>query len=121
MGKRNKNTGQPPLKFTGIKLGSPKLYAAGIPAVLSSLKHIKKEVGIVDGVKLLNKMNQFKGFDCPGCAWPDPDDKRALLSEYCENGAKAISEEYTKYKADPAFFFEKFCFQYGELVRFGVG
>ena len=104
MGKHNKNTGQPPLKFTGIKLGSPKLYAAGIPAVLSSLNHIKKEVGIIDGVKLLNRMNQFKGFDCPGCAWPDPDDKRALLSEYCENGAKAISEEYTKYKADPAFF-----------------
>jgi molybdopterin-dependent oxidoreductase alpha subunit len=104
MGSQNKKSAQPPQKFTGIKLGSPKSSAAGIPAVLSSLNHINKEVGIVDGVKLLNKMNQFKGFDCPGCAWPDPDDKRALLSEYCENGAKAISEEYTKKKADPDFF-----------------
>ena len=104
MGNQNKKSAQPPQKFTGIKLGRPKTYAAGIPAVLSSLNHINKEVGIVNGVKLLNKMNQFKGFDCPGCAWPDPDDKRALLSEYCENGAKAISEEYTKQRADPAFF-----------------
>ncbi len=104
MRKLNKKSAQPPQKFTGIKLGNPKTYAAGIPAVLSSLNHINKEVGIVDGVRLLNKMNQFKGFDCPGCAWPDPDDKRALLSEYCENGAKAISEEYTKHKADPDFF-----------------
>ncbi|MBM78730.1 MAG: hypothetical protein CL846_09630 [Crocinitomicaceae bacterium] len=106
MGKLNENSAQPPQKFTGIKLGHPKSYAAGIPAILSSLNHIKKEVGVVNGVKLLNKMNQFKGFDCPGCAWPDPDDKRALLSEYCENGAKAIAEEYTKFKADPKFFSE---------------
>ena len=56
------------------------------------------------GFKLLKAMNQLGGFDCPGCAWPDPDDKRALLSEYCENGAKAISEEYAKLKANPAFF-----------------
>jgi molybdopterin-dependent oxidoreductase alpha subunit len=99
-----KNTGQPPSILTGITLSKPKLYAAGIPAILSSLKFIKKEVGIVRGFKLLKSMNQLGGFDCPGCAWPDPDGKRALLSEYCENGAKAISEEYSKLKADPAFF-----------------
>ena len=104
MNKTLKNTGQPPIKFTGISLSAPKLYAAGIPAILSSLKFIQKEVGVAKGFKLLKAMNQLGGFDCPGCAWPDPDDKRALLSEYCENGAKAISEEYAKLKATPAFF-----------------
>ena len=104
MNKTLKNTGQPPIKFTGISLSAPKLYAAGIPAILSSLKFIQKEVGVAKGFKLLKSMNQLGGFDCPGCAWPDPDDKRALLSEYCENGAKAISEEYAKLKATPAFF-----------------
>lgn len=99
-----KHTGQPPITLTGISLSNPKLYAAGIPAILSSLKFITKEVGVLKGFKLLKSMNQLGGFDCPGCAWPDPDDKRALLSEYCENGAKAISEEYSKTKANPAFF-----------------
>ena len=49
-------------------------------------------------------MNQTYGFDCPGCAWPDPDEKRAFLAEYCENGAKAIAEEATKNKVSPLFF-----------------
>ncbi len=43
-------------------------------------------------------------FDCPGCAWPDPDAKRAFLAEYCENGAKAVAEEATKNKVSPIFF-----------------
>ncbi|MDG1840849.1 MAG: FdhF/YdeP family oxidoreductase [Crocinitomicaceae bacterium] len=99
-----KYSGQPPKKFTEISLTDPKRYAAGIPAIISSLNFIKKEVGVANGIKLLKSMNQMGGFDCPGCAWPDPDDKRALLSEYCENGAKAISEEYAKAKAGPDFF-----------------
>lgn len=99
-----KYSGQPPKKFNDISLENPKIYAAGVPAIISSLKFIKDEVGIKKGTKLLNNMNQMGGFDCPGCAWPDPDDKRALLSEYCENGAKAIAEEYAKAKADPDFF-----------------
>ncbi len=99
-----KNSGQPPKKFNEISLTDPKRYAAGIPAIISSLNFIKKEVGVGNGVRLLKSMNQMGGFDCPGCAWPDPDDKRALLSEYCENGAKAISEEYAKAKAGPDFF-----------------
>lgn len=101
-----KHSGQPPKEFNEISLTDPKEYAAGIPAIISSLKFIKNEVGVGRGVKLLKNMNQKGGFDCPGCAWPDPDDKRALLSEYCENGAKAISEEYAIAKAGPNFFAE---------------
>ena len=104
MEKTFKYSGQNPVQHTGISLKNPKKIAAGIPAILSALKFVKTEVGISNGVQLLNSINQKSGFDCPGCAWPDPDDKRALLSEYCENGAKAISEEYSKIKADPLFF-----------------
>ena len=39
-------------------------------------------------------MNQPDGFDCPGCAWPDP--KHTSSFEFCENGAKAVSFELTK-------------------------
>ncbi len=81
-----------------------KKKAAGVPAVMSSLKHISEELGIWQGIKVLNKMNQKDGFDCPGCAWPDPDGKRSSLGEYCENGAKAIAEEATKKRVTPDFF-----------------
>ena len=73
-------------------------------AVKIALSHIKEEVGVLKGMKVLKMLNQFDGFDCPGCAWPDPDEKRAFLAEYCENGAKAVAEEATTKKADPSFF-----------------
>ena len=47
-------------------------------------------------------MNQPDGFDCPGCAWPDP--KHTSSFEFCENGAKAVSFELTKRKVTPEFF-----------------
>jgi molybdopterin-dependent oxidoreductase alpha subunit len=48
-------------------------------------------------------LNQFDGVDCPGCAWPDPDEDRAI-NEYCENGVKAIAEEATTKWITPDFF-----------------
>jgi len=84
-----------PEVFLDIKLTEPKETAAGIPAVISSVKHVFSEMGVVRGFKALAKLNQKDGFDCPGCAWPDPDDERSPIAEYCENGAKAIAEEAT--------------------------
>ena len=40
------------------------------------------------------KLNQRKGFDCPGCAWPETPGHRKH-AEFCENGAKAVAEEAT--------------------------
>jgi len=94
----------PPEKFAKIRLTEMKKKAVGIPAIISSMRHISKEMGVWNGIKLLNKMNQKDGFDCPGCAWPDPDGKRSRLGEYCENGAKAIAEEATKNRVTPEFF-----------------
>jgi molybdopterin-dependent oxidoreductase alpha subunit len=95
---------QTPEKLTGIKLTKIPHSAVGIQAITSALTHIKDEVGIVKGIHLLKNINQKDGFDCPGCAWPDPDAKRAFLAEYCENGAKAVAEEATKNKVSPLFF-----------------
>ena len=94
----------PPEEFSNLKLTERKEKAAGIPALISSMKHISEELGIWQGIKVLNKMNQKGGFDCPGCAWPDPDNKRSSLGEYCENGVKAIAEEATTKKVTPKFF-----------------
>jgi molybdopterin-dependent oxidoreductase alpha subunit len=94
----------PPEKLADLKIKPKKKKAAGIPAVMASLEHLKKELGVAKGMKMLNKMNQKGGFDCAGCAWPDPDGKRSKLGEYCENGAKALAEEATNKRVDPAFF-----------------
>lgn len=94
---------EPPADFTGIKMGKPKRYAAGVAAVTSSLKHIFGLAGFKRGVEGMAKLNQKDGFDCPSCAWPDPDDHRAV-TEFCENGAKALASETTRRRADPAFF-----------------
>ena len=80
---------QAPTTLTGIKLTQTPSSAVGVKAIASALSHISKEVGWRKGIGLLKNLNQKDGFDCPGCAWPDPDAKRAFLAEYCENGAKS--------------------------------
>ncbi|MGJ5642746.1 FdhF/YdeP family oxidoreductase [Formosa sp. S-31] len=90
-------------QFTGIKLTQPATHAAGFTGVKVALQHAFKEMGVVRSLKTLSHMNQIDGFDCPGCAWPDPE-KRSKLGEYCENGAKALSEEATNKVIDAAFF-----------------
>jgi molybdopterin-dependent oxidoreductase alpha subunit len=71
---------------------TPKEHAAGLPAVVSSLRHVFGKAGVVRGTKALLDLNQAGGFDCPSCAWPDPDRDRSH-AEFCENGAKAIASE----------------------------
>lgn len=86
-----------------IEIINQKNSAGGLDAVVSSAKHLIAEVGLVQGSKVLAQLNQFNGFDCPGCAWPDPDHERSMV-EFCENGVKAIAEEATEKKCGPEFF-----------------
>ena len=85
-----------------LKLRKPKNKAAGIPAVTSSSLHGLSKMGVIKTVKTLSMVNQKEGFDCPGCAWPDPEHRTAF--EFCENGAKAVADEAMKANVTPAFF-----------------
>tara|TARA_Y100000746_G_scaffold66956_1_gene55835 strand:+ start:2184 stop:4472 length:2289 start_codon:yes stop_codon:yes gene_type:complete len=91
-----------PLESKSPNLSNPKNSAAGIPAVISTMKYGIKNMGVIDSISKLSKVNDFHGFDCPGCAWPDPDSHRSF-AEFCENGAKAVSDEATKRRADRDF------------------
>ena len=91
-----------PLEDKPPNLSSPKNSAAGIPAVISTMKYGIKNMGVINSITKLSKVNDFHGFDCPGCAWPDPDSHRSF-AEFCENGAKAVSDEATKSRADSDF------------------
>ncbi len=89
-----------------IKLSNPKTKAAGLTSVVKAGIVVSKSLGWTRGAKTMFSLNQKGGVDCPGCAWPDPDDERSKLGEYCENGAKAIAEEATT-KSIGAEFFQK--------------
>ena len=91
-----------PLEEKPPKLSPPKKSAAGIPAVVSTMKYGLTNMGVINSMSKLSKVNDFHGFDCPGCAWPDPDDHRSF-AEFCENGAKAVSDEATKSRVDSDF------------------
>ena len=89
-----------------IRIGKPGKSAGGIPAVTAALKMSVGQMGLARTASTLLDVNQKKGFDCPGCAWPDPDDRRSLV-EFCENGAKAVAEEATLKRITPDFFSTK--------------
>src|SRR5437588_3812209 len=81
----------------------PAASAGGVPAVAEAFSVTLKQAGVRRGVSALRMLNQKDGFDCPGCAWPDPDGERTA-NEYCENGAKAVAEEATTKRVTPEFF-----------------
>ena len=78
-----------------IDVGHRKHSAAGIPAVSVALKRSVEAMGVVRTARTLLRLNQVDGFDCQGCAWPDPDPDHRHTAEFCENGAKAVAEEAT--------------------------
>lgn len=76
--------------------------AAGLPAVAHSLLIAQQQMGVRRTAQTLLKVNQKNGFDCPGCAWPEGDERHT--AEFCENGAKAVAEEATLRRVTPDFF-----------------
>src|SRR5689334_218255 len=87
-----------------IRVRSARDHAAGIPGVAAALKTSVEQMGVTRSARTLPRVNQETGFDCPGCAWPEPGARH--LAEFCENGAKAVAEEATTRRIDRAFFAE---------------
>ncbi len=94
---------QTPEEFTELEIKDVSSAAGGVPAILSTMKHALGEMGLARSLRVLSELNQKEGFDCPGCAWPDPDGERAH-TEFCENGAKHVADEATKKRVTPEFF-----------------
>nr|WP_281246179.1 FdhF/YdeP family oxidoreductase [Nocardioides exalbidus] len=78
--------------------------AAGVTAVAVAMRRAVGQMGPVRTAQTLLRLNQVDGFDCQGCAWPDPDAGHRHAAEFCENGAKAVAEEATKELLDRDFF-----------------
>ncbi len=84
--------------------GEPEQWAVGLPAVRTTLKRAYEEMGVLKSVRALLKLNHADGFDCPGCAWPDPSPEHRKLAEFCENGAKHVATEATRKHLSREFF-----------------
>ncbi|HEY4239451.1 MAG TPA: FdhF/YdeP family oxidoreductase [Kofleriaceae bacterium] len=95
--------------------------AAGTGAIWSSMKHLARDSGLVRGARALLKMNQPGGFDCPGCAWPEPHAATRARFEFCENGAKALAEEATTARATPELFAAQSIEQLRAMSDFELG
>ncbi|MER7014985.1 FdhF/YdeP family oxidoreductase [Saccharopolyspora sp. NPDC000359] len=89
-----------------LSVSAPKTWAAGVPAVAHALEYSLKQTSPRRTMLTLLNVNQAKGIDCPGCAWPEAGPDQRPLNEYCENGAKHINDEATTRRVTADFFRE---------------
>ena len=95
-----------PVELSAVDVRPYHHATAGVGAVVSTMKQALPQMGVLRTVSILSKMNQVEGFDCPGCAWPEPGQATARHAEFCENGAKAVAAEATRRRVTADFFRE---------------
>ncbi len=93
---------QNPEEIVGTRIGKAYMTAAGVPAIIKSFQFGLGEMGLLRTAETFIRINQRDGFDCQSCAWGNPD--RRKVFEFCENGAKALSDEATKKRITREFF-----------------
>lgn len=82
-----------------VSYGKP---SGGWGALAASLRHVAGQKNALGTTRALLAVNQKDGFDCPGCAWPEGQERSSF--EFCENGVKAVAWETTGLRVDPDFF-----------------
>src|SRR5512132_4156726 len=97
------SSAQSPEEPSLVQIKPMSKVAGGVPSIIATAKTAWNEMGLARGVRTLLKLNQQTGFDCPGCAWPEPDNERSH-AEFCEEGAKHVADEATTKRVTPEFF-----------------
>jgi molybdopterin-dependent oxidoreductase alpha subunit len=82
-------------------MSRPDAPAGGLAAIASTVRHLARG-GLWRGGQAMLRLNQEDGFDCPGCAWPEPAERARM--EFCENGAKHVAHEATHRRVTREFF-----------------
>ena len=91
-------------EYPDLEVSEPENWAVGLPAIYHSMEPAIAQLGLVRTAKLMTSMNQKDGFDCMSCAWPDPEHRS--VTEFCENGAKAVTWEATPITVPTSFWAE---------------
>lgn len=76
--------------------------AGGWDSLKRSYQALRAEGIVGAGARAMLQTNQDRGFDCPGCAWPDRNPNSTF--EFCENGVKAVAAEATAKRLTRDFF-----------------
>jgi molybdopterin-dependent oxidoreductase alpha subunit len=92
-----------PEKLGDLRVTKPLRIAAGMKALLSTMKNAYGKMGFFRGTRTLLKLNQKNGIDCQSCAWSDPEEHRTI-AEFCESGAKALADEGMTARITAEFF-----------------
>jgi molybdopterin-dependent oxidoreductase alpha subunit len=103
--KMTQPSAQSPEERSLVQIKPLSKVAGGVPSIIATAKTTWNEMGIGRSLRTLLKLNQKMGFDCPGCAWPEPDGERSP-AEFCEEGAKHVADEATTRRVTPEFFRE---------------
>ncbi len=74
------------MEETDVSIAPPKTWAVGVPAVANPLRYSLEQTTVRRTAPTLPNHNRTKGFNCPGCAWPEPDPAHRHRNQYCENG-----------------------------------
>jgi len=94
---------QPPEQTEGLRLIRRSHVATGFPAIVRSVKSALSQESIATMARTWKDINQVDGFDCPSCAWADPEGHRGRF-EFCENGAKAMADSAASARLTPDVF-----------------
>ena len=119
--RKKKTKAQGDIRFGKVQIDEAKNKAAGLDAIKSTIAQVSNNMRTADAIKTMFSVNQKGGFDCPGCAWPDPDDDRSRFGEYCENGIKAIAEEASKRIIGKDFFAGNSVYELSKKSDFELG
>jgi molybdopterin-dependent oxidoreductase alpha subunit len=87
-----------------VRVRPPKRSSVGLPAIAETVQYGLEEMGARRTLTTLLEMNKPDGFDCPSCAWADPEPGERKRAEFCENGAKAAAWEATRKRVRAEFF-----------------
>lgn len=91
---------QAPEETSGLRLIKPSQVATGFPAIVRSLESALSQESPATTARTWLRIDQEDGFDCPSCAWADPEGHRSKF-EFCENGAKATADAATSARLTP--------------------
>jgi molybdopterin-dependent oxidoreductase alpha subunit len=94
---------EPPLEAKGPRVGDKPEVAGGLSAAINSLVVSLRQLGPGRTYGAWRGVNKTEGFDCPGCAWADPDGTPHVV-EFCENGAKAFADDASTRICGPELF-----------------
>ena len=94
---------EPPLEADGPSIENRPKASTGLPAAVNSLVVSLRQLGAGRTYETWRMVNKVDGFDCPGCAWADPDGKPHAI-EFCENGAKAFADDASTRLCGPEIF-----------------